>query len=354
MARAKKADADKAKLQGIPQPLTAPPQVMMPHQHMQMPTMVPQHMQQQMGVPQPPMQQHQQPPPQQIQQQQPIAQGMQRVVDAEQFMRVRDSCLTRFATITGLIREFAHDYARQTNMLMGVGDQNGDDAHSSALLAQLDSATSQLMLNGLTDLVPAGEEKKERKKRVHDQNAPKRPLTPYFLYMQHARSVIAGDLGEDAPKGAVQTEGQRRWSQMSEQEKLGWNTAYQYNLRLYNARVHSYKIGGNPLAKDMSDEEALDYANAHNIPIPPLKDAAAAETNNEQAAIAEQLGADDGKTPKKNAAQRKRKSDAPADMNPAIPSPVVGSPDKKRRRVSGKPDGPEDAKKASRGKKAKN
>jgi hypothetical protein len=242
-------------------------------------------------------------------------------------------------------------------MLMGVGDHNGDDAHSSALLAQLDSATSQLMLNGLTDLVPAaGEEKKERKKRVHDQNAPKRPLTPYFLYMQHARSVIAGDLGEDAPKGAVQTEGQRRWSQMSEAEKLGWNTAYQYNLRLYNARVHSYKIGGNPLAKDMSDEEALDYANAHNIPVPPLKDTAAAADSNEQAAIAEQLGADDsGKTPKKNAAQRKRKSDAPVDMSTAIPSPAVGSPDKKRRRVSGKAgEGPDDAKKASRGKKAKN
>ncbi|KAK0391944.1 hypothetical protein NLU13_1442 [Sarocladium strictum] len=332
MARTKKADADKAKLPGMPQPLAAPPQVMMPQQHMQMPTMVPQHhLQQPMGVPQPPMQH--QPQLQQVQQQQPIAQGMQRVVDAEQFMRVRDSCLTRFATITGLIREFAHDYARQTNLLMGVGDHAGDDPHSSALLAQLDNASSQLMLNGLTDLVPAGgEEKKERKKRVHDQNAPKRPLTPYFLYMQHARSVIAGDLGEDAPKGAVQTEGQRRWSQMSEGEKLGWNTAYQYNLRLYNARVHSYKIGGNPLAKDMTDEEALDYANAHNIPVPPLKDTAATGDSNDQAAIAEQLGADDSsKTPKKNAAQRKRKSDAPADMNPAVPSPA-----------------------ASRGKKAKN
>lgn len=254
---------------------------------------------------------------------------MQRVVDVDHFMRVRDSALTRLSSLSVMIREFAHDYARQTNMLMGVGDHQGDDAHSSALLAQLDN-TSQLMLNGLNELVPAGgEEKKERKKRVHDQNAPKRPLTPYFLYMQHARSVIAGDLGEDAPKGAVQTEGQRRWSQMSEGEKLGWNTAYQYNLRLYNARVHSYKIGGNPLAKDMSDEEALNYANAHNIPVPPLKDAAAGEASNEQAAIAEQLGADDGKTPKKGGASRKRKSDAPADMSTAIPSPAKGGRGKK-------------------------
>lgn len=68
--------------------------------------------------------------------------------------------------------------------------------------------------------VPAIEEKKERKKRQHDPNAPKRPLTPYFLYMQTARPIIAADLGEGVPKGAVQEEGQRRWASMSVQEKL--------------------------------------------------------------------------------------------------------------------------------------
>ena len=44
------------------------------------------------------------------------------------------------------------------------------------------------------------EEKKSKKKRTHDPNAPKRPLTPYFLYMQTARPIIANDLGENAPK----------------------------------------------------------------------------------------------------------------------------------------------------------
>lgn len=66
---------------------------------------------------------------------------------------------------------------------------------------------------------PPVEEKKERKKRTHDPNAPKRPLTPYFLYMQTARPIIAKDLGPDAPKGAVQEEGQRRWKAMGQGEK---------------------------------------------------------------------------------------------------------------------------------------
>ena len=68
-------------------------------------------------------------------------------------------------------------------------------------------------------VAPAADEKKERKKRTHDPNAPKRPLTPYFLYMQTARPIIANDLGPDAPKGAVQEEGQRRWSTMNAHDK---------------------------------------------------------------------------------------------------------------------------------------
>jgi hypothetical protein len=69
------------------------------------------------------------------------------------------------------------------------------------------------------EVAPPAEEKKERKKRQHDPNAPKRPLTPYFLYMQTARPIIASDLGQEAPKGAVQEEGQRRWAAMTPQEK---------------------------------------------------------------------------------------------------------------------------------------
>ena len=66
---------------------------------------------------------------------------------------------------------------------------------------------------------PPEEQKKERKKRTLDPNAPRRPLTAYFLYMQTARPIIAADLGEGAPKRAVQEEGQRRWATMTPPEK---------------------------------------------------------------------------------------------------------------------------------------
>lgn len=37
--------------------------------------------------------------------------------------------------------------------------------------------------------------------------------------MQTARPIIANDLGQNAPKGAVQEEGQRRWAAMTPPEK---------------------------------------------------------------------------------------------------------------------------------------
>ena len=98
------------------------------------------------------------------------------------------------------------------------------------MLSSFETAAQQLIMP-IADLAPPVEEKKERKKRTHDPNAPKRPLTPYFLYMQHARSIIANDLGTEAPKGAVQEEGQRRWAHMSPHEKKVSKTPLMLNLK---------------------------------------------------------------------------------------------------------------------------
>lgn len=252
------------------------------------------------------------------------------------------------------------DYLRQTNLLLGEGTNLGDAPD----LAAIDNAFSGFMHNAAPPPVPAVEEKKERKKRTHDPNAPKRPLTPYFLYMQTARPIIANDLGETAPKGAVQEEGQRRWGIMGADEKQGWNQAYQYNLKLYQARVHAYKAG-NLDAKNMPDDEALKYADKNALSMPdhpvPVDDVMA----NEQDAIAEQLqqgavaedeeeAAPAAKTPKKANNTRKRKTATPAaesDDKPAAATPA--SPDKKRRRTSTKVPDTAEKPKGKPGRKAK-
>jgi hypothetical protein len=275
----------------------------------------------------------------------------------------------RLATIQEFIRSTNADYLRQTNLLIGEPTLLEDDA-GLADIADMFTAQSLPQVPGIPNPVPAPapvvEEKKERKKRQHDPNAPKRPLTPYFLYMQTARPIIAADLGDQVPKGAVQDEGQRRWSSMSSQEKLvsahpsssssvtngphqGWNSAYQYNLRLYNARVASYKTG-NLGAKNMTDDEAMEYAEEFNIPMPPLGGGDANHAN-DQAAIAEQLQqsapapepiVEEPATTTKAAkpkASRKRKSEAEPTATPAQQAAATpaASPDKKRKRASTKP-----------------
>ncbi|KAI5864904.1 hypothetical protein GGS23DRAFT_562312 [Durotheca rogersii] len=280
-----------------------------------------------------------------------------RTIGIEEFIRVRDSVYARFNTITGLMKSFSDDFLRQTSLLIGEPAPFDNGAsHSVNLIAGLDGISSQL-----ADFGAHAEEKKERKKRTHDPNAPKRPLTPYFLYMQTARPIIANDLGQDAPKGAVQEEGQRRWGSMTPNEKNAWNNAYQFNLRLYNARVHSYKAG-NPDARNMSDSDALAYADQNSISQPTLSNEDP-YVPNDQDAIAEQLQMavapapepeDVAKTPKSKVT-RKRKSTA-AEVEDAEASAAKAatpaSPDKKRKRTSKAAETPEEPKKPSRKKKS--
>lgn len=129
-------------------------------------------------------------------------------------------------------------------------------------------------------------------------------------------------------------------------DRQGWNQAYQYNLRLYNARVHSYKAG-NASAKDMSDTDAMKYADDFQIPMPAvsgLEDPA----GNDSAAIAEQLQASApepedtaAKTPKAKASRKRKTATPGGEAEVAKSTPAAASPDKKRKRTSTKPVEPE-------------
>lgn len=144
--------------------------------------------------------------------------------------------------------------------------------------------------------------------------------------MQTARPIIANDLGADTAKGAVSLEGVRRWNAMAAPDKLVslmlpsqytvihsnnvklWTQAYTDNLKLYNARVHSYK-SGNTAAKEMTDEDALMYADHHNIGAPAATEVAVDAQLHHEALL-----------------------DAPADDDDEIPAPVAYTPQAKSSR----------------------
>lgn len=93
----------------------------------------------------------------------------------------------------------------------------GESGSIESVLANLREAAGNAAaaVAAQRSLSPAkADEKPDRKKRIHDPNAPKRPLTPFFLYMQTARPIITADLGPEAQKGSVSEEGTRRWKVM--------------------------------------------------------------------------------------------------------------------------------------------
>ena len=60
---------------------------------------------------------------------------------------------------------------------------------------------------------------KKRKRAPHDKNAPKRALTPFFLFLQTERPKLALEMGQGYTAKEVQDEGGKRWREMSEEDK---------------------------------------------------------------------------------------------------------------------------------------
>ncbi|TVY29946.1 High mobility group protein [Lachnellula hyalina] len=279
-------------------------------------------------------------------------------LDVKSFVRTRDSVVNGLATLQEAIKTLSSAYIKHTNACLGDFSTSQEIDSSLARLGD-----NPLLLGDLqhppsparSAAADAAPEKKERKKRQHDPNAPKRPLTPFFLYMQTARPIITQDLGPEAAKGAVSTEGTRRWGIMDDDDKQLWTNAYKDNLRLYNARMHSYKSGTNPDAKDMTELEAAAYADEHNIGA----DAASANAQLVGEANATVLHDTDAegepekeptppiKTPKGKGTRKSKATPVSSAPEPIVPAASIvppkaapaekeKSPDKKRKRGSKK------------------
>ncbi|KAI9794036.1 MAG: hypothetical protein M1816_006661 [Peltula sp. TS41687] len=154
-------------------------------------------------------------------------------ISVDDVLRLRDSLVTGLATLQTAV--IAH-----TNALLS--------GNSGAALDLWDLTKSfGTNVAGLPRGVTPGAKaegdgpKRKRNKKPSDPNAPKRPLTAYFLYLHSARPIIAKDLGDKATPGEVSNEATRRWAAMMDEEKELWKKAYQNNRIEYRERVTAYK-----------------------------------------------------------------------------------------------------------------
>lgn len=143
--------------------------------------------------------------------------------DEEALAHSFDQVIVALATLQSSVQDLSRAYIQHANTVLTPGKHgmNPIDANLTSILTESGLLTGQ-PAHAAAPVAPAEAEadgKKKRKRTPHDPNAPKRALTPYFLYMQSARATIAKELGDSAKPKEVADEGTRRWTEMSPAEK---------------------------------------------------------------------------------------------------------------------------------------
>ncbi|KAI5281574.1 hypothetical protein KEM54_003166 [Ascosphaera aggregata] len=190
-------------------------------------------------------------------------------VNVDDFSRTRDRVVYTLAALQSAVADLQRAFVTHADTILNMG---GVKASTNASLIGVPSLNGILesgaaaglaaQTSGIAGGVAAQKdaaagagatsdsedvEKGKKKKRKHDPNAPKRPLTPYFLYMQQNRLKIAEEMPADKRPQDVSNEGTRRWQAMSEEERSARQSIYakQYlqNLEVYRAKMEAYKAG---------------------------------------------------------------------------------------------------------------
>jgi hypothetical protein len=231
-------------------------------------------------------------------------------------------------------------------------------------LAQLALAYQQ----NESSAAPAAETdgKKKRNYKPRDPNAPKRPLTAYFRYLQEQRGPAAEEMAKSGngpgKPGDISKAVTERWKAMTEEEQLPYKEAYQRALKDYEREVSAYKASGEADAELEPEEEQANGAaeKAEDSD----SDSGSSTTDEEEVAmpppppkVASPEVKKTPKTPKSAMKKKKAVEDVPAtpqfsSINPSVPIPSSqrksSSPELKRKAAA---DASEDGTKKKRGRK---
>lgn len=110
----------------------------------------------------------------------------------------------------------------------------------------------------VVQLNPDGTRKK-RQYKPRDPNAPKRPLTAYFRYLQEQRPIIQGELAQQGPNpeggkaGDISKIATERWNALSKDNQIPYRKAYEKEMHQYYADVKAYKAEGGQVDDDEVD-----------------------------------------------------------------------------------------------------
>lgn len=245
------------------------------------------------------------------------------------------------ATLQSSVQDLSRAYIQHANTVLGPTRATALDANLTNILTDSGLILGRPAETTLT-LEAEPEGKKKRKRTPHDPNAPKRALTPYFLYMQSARQQISRELGDNAKPKEVADEGTRRWTQMSIGERSVscglsvprdpllilneqiWDEQYQKNLAAYRVKMAAYKAG-QPVP---SDEEAAALVQAGKAP----EHVEGIDAQESEEEVAQESSVESTPEPIKEPSppkSKRRKVDKAATPSKDTPKAAAKSPEKK-------------------------
>ncbi|KAK6433502.1 hypothetical protein LTR95_010325 [Oleoguttula sp. CCFEE 5521] len=224
-------------------------------------------------------------------------------IDVGEFVRTRDALSTAYMSLSTSIDHAVKAYIAHTNVVL-AGDAALDVSYLTQPFNTITSAQiAQLALSHGTNgaiAFPAatagtedtdGKKKKKRAYKARDPNAPKRPLTAYFRFLQEQRPGLTIEMakardGAASKPGDLSKEATERWHKMTKEDQEPYKEAYRDALKDYEKEVDAYKAStGLPVEDAASpvDEETL---------IPGIT-AAAAEAEDEETSSDDSSSDDD-------------------------------------------------------------
>lgn len=238
------------------------------------------------------------------------------------------------------------------------------NALAAPQLAQLALAHQQ---SGESTAAPVAEVdgKKKRNYKPRDPNAPKRPLTAYFRYLQEQRGPAAEEMAKSGngtgKPGDISKAVTERWKAMSEEDQLPYKEAYQRALKDYEREVAAYKATGEVEAEEPQANGAAEKAEDSDSESESSTDDEDSDAKPAMPPPPPKVASPDVKKTPKSAMKKKKDAKAAEDVpatpqfssiNPSIPIPSSqrksSSPELKRKAAA---DAGEDGTKKKRGRK---
>ncbi|KAL2054828.1 hypothetical protein ABVK25_005132 [Lepraria finkii] len=164
-------------------------------------------------------------------------------ISVEDFVRTRNSVVTGLATLQSAVSDLSRAYIAHTDTVIGRGNSTSLEQLNISNPLSGDNALFGARGPTPAPTTEAPGEGKKRKRAPHDKNAPKRALTPFFLYLQTARNSIADEMGPGKTAKEVQDEGGKRWREMTDEDKSEWQYKYAVNFARYKEQMKAYKAG---------------------------------------------------------------------------------------------------------------